>query len=198
MSRISDLRRQEILDAACHEFREHSVKVVSMADIASRAQIGKSTIYEYFSSKDDLIRQTCRWMLENYAQQMEAVFSSQLPLQEQINRYLDSFPVQPHDPSSDFLAFENMLQFVRIFGEESLQEEVATFQNRIQDLLATSIQKATERGELPAGTDAVLAAKLMQALLNPMCIIQLKRSHLENAAKQAAHAILAGLSASNV
>lgn len=193
MSRISELRRQTILTAACQEFHEHSVKSVSMADIAHRAEIGKSTIYEYFSSKEDLIRQAGLWLLENYAHQLETVFSVELSLQEQISRYLDSFPDGPCSRASDFMVFENMLQFIRIFGEESLQEEVSAFQNRIQGFLVASIQSAMTRGELPVGTDPILAAKLMQALLNPLCIVQLKRSGLENAAKQAAQVILAGL-----
>lgn len=193
MSRISEFRRQAILTAACQEFREHSVKSVSMADIAHRAQIGKSTIYEYFSSKEDLIRHAGLWLLDNYAQHIEAVFSPEFPLQEQLSRYLDAFPGRPCNPPSDFMALENMLQFIRIFGEESLQEEVTQFQTHVQDLLVSSIQTATQRGELPAGTDPVLSAKLMQALLNPLCMVQLKRSGLENAAKQAVQVILAGL-----
>lgn len=193
MSRISELRRHAILTAACQEFHERSVKSVSMADIARRAEIGKSTIYEYFSSKEDLIRQAGRWLLENYTHQVETVFSAEIPLQEQLSRYLDLFPSEPCMHASDFMAFENMLQFIRIFGEDSLQEEVTSFQTRIQDLLVNSIQSATQRRELPDGTDPVLAAKLMQALLNPLCIIQLKRSGLEDAAKQAAQVILAGL-----
>lgn len=198
MSRISELRRQAILTAACQEFHERSVKSVSMADIARRAEIGKSTIYEYFSSKEDLIRQAGLWLLENYTRQLETVFSVELSLWEQLSRYLDSFPDEPCSHSSDFMAFENMLQFIRIFGEESLQEEVTSFQRRIQGFLVASIQSATARGELPAGTDPVLASKLMQALLNPLCIVQLKRSGLEDAAKQAAQVILAGLAPQTV
>lgn len=197
MSRISDQRRQEILMAACQEFQEHSVKSVSMSDIAQRAQIGKSTIYEYFSSKDDLIRQAGLWLLNNHLRQIEAVFSDDLPLQEQLCHYLDAFPFQPFEPAGGCLVIENLIQFIRIFGEESLQEEVILFQKRIHDLLTQSIRTAARRGELPAETDASTAAQLMSALLNPMCIIQLKRSGLEDAAKQAAQVILAGLSPTN-
>lgn len=197
MSRISDLRRQEILVAACEEFREHSVKSVSMADIAKRAKIGKSTIYEYFSSKEDLIRQSGLWLLENYAKQMECIFMADISLNEQLCRYLDAFPHRPlYDTPYGCLAMENLIQFIRIFGEESLQEEVNLFQNRIYDLLGHAIQNATARGELPADTDPRTAAQLLSALLNPMCIMQLKRSGLEDIAKQAVQTILAGLSTS--
>ncbi len=50
-------KRQEILQAAIRVFAERGVGKTKMADIARRAEIGKGTIYEYFSSKEDIFQE---------------------------------------------------------------------------------------------------------------------------------------------
>ena len=60
MSRISERRRADILSAALTEFGLRGIEGASMSEIAARAGIGKSTIYEYFPSKTDLFIASCK------------------------------------------------------------------------------------------------------------------------------------------
>ena len=49
------LTRDEILDAAAALFRAQGYVETSLGDIASYVGIGRTTLYEYFSDKDDLL-----------------------------------------------------------------------------------------------------------------------------------------------
>lgn len=47
--------RRELLDAAAALFREDGYDQTGLADIASYAGIGRTTVYEYFADKEDLL-----------------------------------------------------------------------------------------------------------------------------------------------
>ncbi len=49
-------KREKILRAAMAVFSRASIHDFKMIDIAREAEIGKGTLYEYFSSKDEMIR----------------------------------------------------------------------------------------------------------------------------------------------
>ena len=48
-------KREKILRAALKVFSDRGMTEFKMIDIATAAGIGKGTIYEYFSSKEDII-----------------------------------------------------------------------------------------------------------------------------------------------
>lgn len=59
--------RDKILDSMISYIKEDpSLNQVSMAQIAERANIGKSTVYDYFETKDALIEETYLYLLDKY------------------------------------------------------------------------------------------------------------------------------------
>ena len=54
-TRRKDARPEEIIDAALAEFAEVGYSAASMARIAARAGIARSTIYLYYADKEALI-----------------------------------------------------------------------------------------------------------------------------------------------
>lgn len=57
MKRTADATRDELFDAASQLFREYGYAETSHADISAEADIGRTTFYEHFASKEDLLVQ---------------------------------------------------------------------------------------------------------------------------------------------
>ncbi|PKK88116.1 MAG: hypothetical protein CVV62_02225, partial [Tenericutes bacterium HGW-Tenericutes-7] len=49
-----------------HIKKETDIKNMSLSQIAIEAEIGKSTVYEHFTSKEDLILETYMFLLKHY------------------------------------------------------------------------------------------------------------------------------------
>ncbi|MGI5867212.1 MAG: TetR/AcrR family transcriptional regulator [Syntrophaceticus schinkii] len=64
-------KREQILDAAATLFADKGFYAATVEEIASRAGIGKSTVYEYFSSKDHIFQETLKEGLESYMEAMK-------------------------------------------------------------------------------------------------------------------------------
>lgn len=53
---IREQRKHQILDAALHVFAEDSYQGASMASVAKRAKVSKGLIYNYFKSKEEILK----------------------------------------------------------------------------------------------------------------------------------------------
>lgn len=63
---VSDFRRAQILDAARQYFARHGVADTTVADIAGAAGVAKGTVYLYYQSKDEILRQILTADLAEY------------------------------------------------------------------------------------------------------------------------------------
>ncbi len=53
--KLSDLRREQILEAAIKVFSEKGFQVAKMQEVANAAGVSNGTVYNYFRSKDELL-----------------------------------------------------------------------------------------------------------------------------------------------
>ncbi|NQW28951.1 MAG: TetR/AcrR family transcriptional regulator [Ignavibacteria bacterium] len=68
------IKRAEIISHAANEFSKRGFHVTKMQDVATSADIGKGTIYEYFATKEDLFLAVYdSWMTEYEATVQERV-----------------------------------------------------------------------------------------------------------------------------
>ena len=59
--------RERLREAFVALFFARDYEAISMADIAAEAGVGRSTIYEHYRDKQDLLRDTVRWPLQGLA-----------------------------------------------------------------------------------------------------------------------------------
>lgn len=62
-------KKERIIAAAARVFAQRGYAGSSVADIAASAAIGKGTVYEYFSSKEDLFFAVFEWYLQGTGRQ---------------------------------------------------------------------------------------------------------------------------------
>src|SRR5436190_11159361 len=79
-------KRQRILSAATTVFAERDFHQVHVSEVASRAGVGKGTVYLYFPTKDHLHRVALEGSLEGVAAEVEAAAALDAPVDEVLRR----------------------------------------------------------------------------------------------------------------
>jgi AcrR family transcriptional regulator len=74
-----------ILDAAAHELAVNGAKV-AMADVAERAGVSRATVYNYFDSREDLLRALHLATIDGVRQHLSGVNLDQLSVSDAVAR----------------------------------------------------------------------------------------------------------------
>jgi len=77
----NDDKRQRILAAATAVFAERDFHRVQVSEVATRAKVGKGTVYLYFPTKDDLHRVALEGSLQQLAADLEAAAAADAPVE---------------------------------------------------------------------------------------------------------------------
>ncbi|KPA98020.1 TetR/AcrR family transcriptional regulator [Pseudomonas asplenii] len=86
--RLTDRKREAIIQAAIAAFRADGFEVTSMDRIAAKAEVSKRTVYNHFQSKEDLFAEILHRLWASSAAQMDMTYHSQHPLREQLRDML--------------------------------------------------------------------------------------------------------------
>jgi len=95
-----DQKRERILAAATAVFAEHDFHQVQVSHVATRAGVGKGTVYLYFPSKDDLHQAALEASLQRLGQDVEQAAGAEAPaeavLREIVLRIIKFFWKRQH------------------------------------------------------------------------------------------------------
>ncbi len=190
MSSVRESRRGDILHAALKEFCAKGFEVVSMSEIARRAQIGKSTIYEYFPSKEQLLLETAQMLLEHLLEELERAFSQAQTFREKLICYYRAV---------DRLVERIGVNFPMFFVTEPITgvmlECVDTFREALFQKIGQEFRSAQDRGELDAALDAEVAATLLTTQITPLLLKTMCRFQVEDAAEKIVDILMYGIAA---
>lgn len=78
------LIRAQVLDAAKQLIEEHGYESTSLGDIARQVGIGRTTLYEYFTDKDDLVATLVEEELPTVIEEMVATIPADLSARERL------------------------------------------------------------------------------------------------------------------
>ena len=130
-------KKDQIVEAAIREFSRKGFSRTTINDIANAAGIGKGTIYEYFSNKEDIVHETFQFFMHSLEPDFQAILISRVPAKEKLRQILDSFShfinSEYHnelmelmfefwaeaitDKSSKGVMFEEMIKFYQVYRE---------------------------------------------------------------------------------
>lgn len=188
MSKISDQRRADILKAALTEFCLRGIDGVSMSEIAARAGIGKSTIYEYFSSKTELFIASCRSELRQIDKRLQSIFLQEIPFSRQLELYIRMML-----ELTQGLDFNELL---RMLTNDSLKDLESVLEELFRDVTAMvtqAIRRAQATGELVHDLDVDITAAYLLSLPNPHLIFRLRKLSKEDPVKAVVKLALRGI-----
>lgn len=155
-------RREQLLQAATEEFCEFGYERAKMEGIARRAGMGKSTVYEYFPSKAELLNETGEFVLAQIMGDVDAIFNSELPMRAKLTEYLEyiSGVVGYIGPS-----------FLHIVGNAPVAEIVRQLAGKYLDYISERLREmltsAQETGEISPDVNIETAASLIATMPNP-------------------------------
>jgi len=171
-------QRQRILDAAEVLFDEHGIDRVSMADITSASGIRTSTLYQYFSKKDDIVWELVSELLASVGEQaMRRVDEAKTGLAK-ITALLE-FMADELENEPGKVRF--MAQFDAMYARDWPAERLLTLEERIHRQGFRSfgklIRDGIADGSLRSDLDPTLT---MQAIMNTVIGAQRRLASLGN------------------
>ncbi|MCW1244430.1 TetR/AcrR family transcriptional regulator [Pseudomonas sp. SAICEU22] len=159
--RLTERKREAILQAAIAEFRSSGFEVTSMDRIAATAGVSKRTVYNHFPSKEELFAEILNRLWNSITAELDMPYRSQAPLREQLQTLLQA--------KLHLLADENFLDLARIaiaatiHSPERAQDMVSRMGQR-EEGLTTWIRQAQVDGRLKP-VEPAFAAQQMHGLL---------------------------------
>ena len=159
--RLTERKREAILQAAIAEFRSSGFEITSMDKIAATAGVSKRTVYNHFPSKEELFAEILNRLWNSITAEQDMPYSPQKPLREQLQTLLQA--------KLHMLADENFLDLARIaiaatiHSPERAQDMVSRMGQREEGLTAW-IRQAQADGRLKP-VEPALAAQQMHGLL---------------------------------
>lgn len=159
--RLTDLKRQAIIQAAITEFRANGFDITSMDKIAATAGVSKRTVYNHFPSKEELFAEILHKLWTSIRAQADIHYSPGLTLREQLRQLLMA--------KLQLLADDNFLDLARvaiaatIHSPERAQNMVARMGER-EEGLTVWIRQAQADGRLKP-VEPAFAAQQVHGLL---------------------------------
>ncbi|PRC93843.1 TetR/AcrR family transcriptional regulator [Solimicrobium silvestre] len=158
---LTERKRIAILDAAVAEFRLHGFDATSMDQIALRAEVSKRTVYNHFSSKDELFATMLMQLWNTSASTLDIAYQPNMPLVEQLTK----IAAQKMSMLSDgnFLDLARVAIAATIHSPERAQEMIARLGER-EENITLWIRSALADGKLKP-LDPLFASSQLQGLL---------------------------------
>ncbi|SCY45653.1 TetR/AcrR family transcriptional regulator [Alkaliphilus peptidifermentans] len=101
--RRKERKKENICQAAFDLFSVYGVKKVSIAEIAKQAKVSQVTIYNYFGSKDELLRDVITVFMNKSLKEATDIIEANLPFPEKLELFLAEKPEALSALNSDFL-----------------------------------------------------------------------------------------------
>lgn len=148
--------RAAVLSAALDAVREHGLEGFAIADVARRAGVHETSIYRRWGSREKLLLEA----LLDQSEQLLPVPDTGA-LRSDLTSFLEELAAMLNEPAGRAL----LHTLAAPTADPSLPEARAAFWQRRYDRVRPMIDRAVDRGELPAGIDTRL---LLEALIGPL------------------------------
>ena len=134
------MKQNQILKAAKELFTKYGFKKVSMDEIANKAGVTKKTVYSYFNSKEDLLKeeiQHIKKIIEKYEKQSNDFFVNIQSVICSVIRYKNE---------SKF--FKMLIKESEMFNNEKLKNSLKIIDNEIKDYVKSKVETAVNNKEI--------------------------------------------------
>lgn|GEM_PF-1691084 len=148
MARQKD-KEETILNAAFDVFREYGFTNASMKDIASKAGLGKGTLYEYFQNKEDLFIHVVKANAGQFFEEINRRMIAKITLREKLNEIIKI----TQETMEEVEFFFKFVMFGKLFEmncetKQKFQETLMDYREKYINLLRELFAKGSAEGVL--------------------------------------------------
>ncbi|BBP72398.1 TetR family transcriptional regulator [Pseudomonas sp. Seg1] len=159
--RLTDRKREAIIQAAIAEFRANGFEITSMDKIAATAGVSKRTVYNHFPSKEELFAEILNQLWTRISAEQSVTYDPEQPLRDQLRQMLLAKVQMMAD--ENFLTLARVAIAATIHSPKRAQNMVERMGER-EEALTVWIRAAQADGRLKP-VDPQFAAHQVQGLL---------------------------------
>jgi TetR/AcrR family transcriptional regulator, cholesterol catabolism regulator len=155
-------RRKEIFQASVHLFLNKGFNETSMREIAEAAGIGKSTLYDYFRNKDDILLSFAEDELDLLTHHLAEIAKQNMGVEEKFHQMLFAYMQYLAKNEDFYLKLSSQVQRLPPTSMERIQQK----RHHLLDLLCRTIEDGIQEGCFRP-VNALLATRVILTALTP-------------------------------
>ena len=154
-------RRKEIFDASVHLFLEKGFNETTMREISQAAGVGKSTLYDYFKSKDEILVSYFENEIQTINERAQQIVKLDLGVTEKLRKIMQMHLAYLVDNKNLYLKLTMEAQRLSLGSQQQIQAKRYAY----QDMLRALIEEGTRLEEFRP-VNSLLAARSAITLLS--------------------------------
>jgi TetR/AcrR family transcriptional regulator, cholesterol catabolism regulator len=156
-------RRNQILEATAGLFLEKGFYETPMHEVAKAAGIGKSTLYDYFSSKDEIIVYAIENSLKEVTQRARAIIGQDTDAKSRLRHLMHMHLNHLLNNRAFFLRLTVEAGRLNRESQDRIQVKRHAYQDMLQDLIEEGITEGSFRP-----VNAAVAMKTLISMMTPV------------------------------
>lgn len=156
---VNKEQKRRDIALSCRELLlEHGIKDISISKIAATAGVGKGTIYEYFSNKEDIVFEIISVFIAEHEKELYAVIDEKIGTKEKIHKAL--FMLYSSDDYTKQLTIYREFLAIALTSDDDV---MVAFSNACRARFMTVIEKIMDKAI--AKGEVIVEAKSMSSAL---------------------------------
>ena len=157
-----DRRRHEIFGASVHLFLDKGFRETSMREIAEAAQVGKSTLYDYFNTKDEILLWGVEDQILDLTSAAQEIVNQPVSAIERLQQVMKIHLDYLIDNKEFYLKLSFEVQRLALESQQRIQVKRHAYQDMIRRLIDNGIQEGSFRP-----VNALLVSRTLITALTP-------------------------------
>ena len=156
-------RRHEIFHQVVSVFMEKGFHETSMHEIAQAAGLGKSTLYDYFKTKDEILIYFFEDQLNDLTNEAQKIALQNLSADKRLRQVMEKYMEILQANKSLFMRLTAESQRLKPESQKQIQDKRHTYQDMIRALIDEGIREGVFRK-----VNSLLAARLLLSTMTPV------------------------------
>ena len=156
-------RRHTIFHQVVNIFLKKGFQETSMREIAEAAGLGKSTLYDYFKTKDEILVYFFEDQLNDMTEEAQKIAMQNLPADKRLRQVMEAYIENLQANKNLFMKLTVESQRLKLESQKQIQEKRHAYQDLIRALIDEGIREGVFRK-----VNSLLAARLLISAMAPV------------------------------